>query len=141
MTSPFSRSAQQQGAGAHSDGGRSGDGGTPGMALRLNSLIGSDAVMASPGQHGDSALTAALPPGPLYQHADIAPDDWDVMFDAVQARLRRAVGEHLGGVPQIPSHSAGLSASLVQATVLDCVSALDQLHAALKQERSQGQTP
>ncbi|MDP1694400.1 MAG: hypothetical protein Q8L34_02565 [Candidatus Woesearchaeota archaeon] len=141
MTSRVSRSAPQQTPGAHNAGRRSGHGDTPEMALRLNSLIGSDAVMATTGPHGDSALTTASPPGPPHRHDDIAPADWDVMFAAVQARLRLAVGEQLGVLPETPSHSAGLSASLVQAMVLDCVSALDQLHAALKQERSQRPPP
>lgn len=71
----------------------------------------------------------------------IAITDWDVMFDAVRARLIHGVGERLGELPHLPHHSAELSASLVQAVVLDCVSALDQLHAALQQERSQRPTP
>jgi hypothetical protein len=66
--------------------------------------------------------------------------DWDVMFDAVRARLLQAVGERLGELPKVPQHSAELSASLVQAVILDCVIALDQLHAALQQERSQRPT-
>jgi hypothetical protein len=70
----------------------------------------------------------------------IAVADWDVMFDAVRARLIDSVGERLGQLPDVPQHSAELSASLVQAVVLDCVNALDQLHAALTQERSQRPT-
>ena len=71
----------------------------------------------------------------------IAVADWDVMFDAVRSRLMQSVGERLGELPDVPQHSAELSASLVQAVVLDCVSALDQLHAAVRQERSQRPTP
>lgn len=66
--------------------------------------------------------------------------NWDVMFDAVRARLLQTVGERLGELPDVPQHSAELSMSLVQAVVLDCVIALDQLHAALQQERSQRPT-
>jgi hypothetical protein len=47
------------------------------------------------------------------------------------------VGEQLGILPLTPAHSTELAKTLVQATVLDCVGALDQLHAALKQERGQ----
>eukprot|EP01136_Pigoraptor_vietnamica_P040420 Opistho-1_new@12309 len=97
------------------------------------------------------AHTAEPPPEPMSlpngHGAAAAPrlsipvDDWNVMFDAVRTRLMRTVGERLGELPDGPVHSAELSASLVQAVVLDCVSALDQLHAALTQERSQRPTP
>ena len=66
--------------------------------------------------------------------------DWDSLFDAVSVRLIRTVGEDLQNPPNVPLHSAALTASLIQAVVLDCVGALDQLHAALKQERSQRPT-
>ena len=67
----------------------------------------------------------------------IDPQDWDTLLDAVIIRLRCSVGEDLHNPPDVPFHSAALSASLTQAVVLDCASALDKLHAALKQERSQ----
>ena len=67
----------------------------------------------------------------------IDPQDWDTLLDAVIIRLRCSVGEDLHNPPDVPFHSAALSASLTQAVVLDCVSALEKLHAALKQERSQ----
>ena len=63
--------------------------------------------------------------------------DWDALYVAVESRLRAAVGQELGVLPNIPAHAASLAASLVQAIVLDCVSALEQLHEALKQEREQ----
>lgn len=68
---------------------------------------------------------------------ELAIGDWNLMFEAVQARLLRAVGDHAGEAPAVPQ----LPASLVQAVVLDCVRALDQLHAALEKERSQRPTP
>ena len=67
----------------------------------------------------------------------IDPQDWDTLLDAVIIRLRCSVGEDLHNPPDVPFHSAALSASLTQAVVLDCASALDKLHAALKQQRSQ----
>lgn len=67
--------------------------------------------------------------------------EWDMMFDAVLARLIRTVGQRLGELPDTPQHSAELSASLVQAVVLECVAEMDKLHTALKQERSQRLTP
>ena len=66
--------------------------------------------------------------------------DWDSLFDAVSVRLIRTVGEDLQNPPNVPLHSAALTASLIQAVVLDCVGALDRLHVALKQERSQRPT-
>lgn len=75
------------------------------------------------------------------QRQTIAAADWDALFDAVSARLRDTVGEDLQNPPYVPVFSAALSASLIQAVVLDCVGALDQLHAALRHERSQRPTP
>jgi hypothetical protein len=63
--------------------------------------------------------------------------DWNLLFEAVRARLVRTVGDHPAEAPAVPQ----LPASLVQAVVLDCVRALDQLHAALEEERSQRPTP
>ncbi|WP_338415056.1 GGDEF domain-containing protein [uncultured Sphaerotilus sp.] len=48
---------------------------------------------------------------------DIAPEDWDLMLDAVTARLR--------------THSTSQ-----QAVMLECAAALEQLHAALRHERA-----
>jgi hypothetical protein len=84
----------------------------------------------------------ALPvDAPYDAHLAIEVEDWDVLFEAVKTTLRRIVGERLGDLPEVPAHSAALSASLVQAVVLDCVGSLDRLHTALKQERSQRPTP
>lgn len=84
---------------------------------------------------------AAPPDAPHDAHLTIEVEDWDILLDAVKAKLRRSVGERLGDPPGVPAHPAALSASLVQAVVLDCVDSLDRLHAALKQERSQRPTP
>jgi len=75
------------------------------------------------------------------EHPSIEAEDWDILFSAIELRLRQAVGEHLGQLPSTPAHSAQLSASLVQAVVLDCVDALHKLHAAIKHDRSQRPTP
>lgn len=74
------------------------------------------------------------------QHPSIDVVDWDILFDAIEIRLRGAVGERLGVMPNTPTHSAQLSASLVQAVVLDCVDALHKLHTAIKHDRSQRPT-
>lgn len=63
---------------------------------------------------------------------DISVEEWDILFCAVEERLRRMVDEH---------HTAATHPRLygsrgsVQETVLECVAALDQLHAALAHER------
>lgn len=75
------------------------------------------------------------------QRQSIAVADWNLMFDAVRSRLLHSVGEHLDELPGVPQNPAERSASLVQAVVLDCVHALDQLRAALDEERSQRPTP
>lgn len=98
----------------------------PAGAAGLNGAA--DALQAGPCTHG-----AGLPgSGP-----DAAISDWNLMFEAVRTRLLRTVGAPPGEQPAVPP----LPASLVQAVVLDCVRALDQLHAALEKERSQRPTP
>lgn len=101
-----------------------------------------DAAAVAPRQNGLAPHPEAAPPDAPYDaHLSIEVEDWDVLFEAVKTTLRRIVGERLGEPPEVPTHSAALSASLVQAVVLDCVGSLDRLHAALKQERSQRPTP
>lgn len=51
--------------------------------------------------------------------------DWDTLFGAVKARLRQAV------VDTLPHELNGATVPL-QASVLECVEALDQLHAMLR---------
>lgn len=86
----------------------------------------------------DLSLVRNAPDSPLVEaepRPAIEAEDWDTLFDAVAARLRRTVGEDLHNPPDVPVYSAALTASLIQAVVLDCVGALGQLHTALKQER------
>ena len=107
----------------------------------------SSAMQAKPnGQDSASDLLLVKSASPLPVAGDehrlaIDPADWDTLFDAVSARLCHAVGEDLHRPPDVPIYSAALTASLIQAVVLDCVGALDQLHVALKYERSQRLTP
>lgn len=65
---------------------------------------------------------------------DIAVDDWDLMFRAVEERLRTAVGGRLVATSGLQGQDA---ACPIQGIVLECVSALEQLHTALTQERGQ----
>lgn len=67
-------------------------------------------------RHPQTLVTTPLPPSDT-QSAGIAPADWDLMLDAVTARLR--------------THSTSQ-----QAVMLECAAALDQLHAALRHERA-----
>lgn len=57
----------------------------------------------------------------------ISVDDWDALFRAVTTRLKEAAGVQ-------PQHSP---AADLQPVVLECVDALQLLHAALAQERAQ----
>lgn len=70
-------------------------------------------------------------PGHLAPHpAGIAADDWDVLFRAVRARLRSTVAG------PVTAASADLNSVLrTQDAVLDCVEALECLHAALDDGR------
>ncbi|MEO8021697.1 hypothetical protein [Polaromonas sp.] len=102
---------------------------TPVAALKLGGYE-SIGTMPSPVHTANTPL----------QNSYIGTEDWDALFCAVQTQLKHAVGEQLGVLPHTPTRSIELAATLVQAVVLDCVGAMDQLHAALKQERSQRPT-
>ena len=67
-------------------------------------------------RHPQTLATLPLPPSDP-PDAGIAPEDWDLMLDAVTARLR--------------THSTSQ-----QAVMLECAAALEQLHAALRHERA-----
>lgn len=64
--------------------------------------------------------------------APVAIADWDDLLGAVKARLRLLVGESAGAPAFGPEPDAAVR---VQAGVLECVSALDQLHLTLLHER------
>ena len=56
--------------------------------------------------------------------SDVAIGDWDVLLDAVKARLRSIAGEMPAGSTEPQQHTG----------VLECVAALDQLHTTLRHE-------
>jgi hypothetical protein len=83
------------------------------------------------GRHHSSALpcTADLP---ATTHSPISAEDWDPLFRAVQLRLRTAVGDRLASAPAPQADDA---AGKIQVAVLECISAMEQLHKALTHER------
>ncbi len=121
---------------------------TPSMRSTVPDGLGNTGSL--PPLEAARTLTGHEPTGPklrpahavdiLQQPPPIAVEDWDALFCAVQTQLKHAVGEQLGVLPQTSPRSIELAATLVQAVVLDCVGAMEQLHAALKQERSQRPT-
>jgi GGDEF domain-containing protein len=76
--------------------------------------------------------------GPTPWPADVAMEDWDALFSAVKSRLRLTVR---GLVGALPGSDELEHAARVQAGVLDCVAALDQLHATLLHQRQGGPRP
>ena len=93
-----------------------------------------------------SASIRARPPTQPCPSTDIPLEDWDDLFGAVKARLRQIVGEGLADLPE--PHLRGAVARM-QANVLECVAALDQLHTTplnepgrqARFERDEGQPP
>lgn len=79
-----------------------------------------DPVDAIDGGAGVAAL-----PDPLL---DMAVEDWDALYRAVEARLRRTVDGQPGAAPGAGAH--------VRSIVLECVAALEHLHTALANERA-----
>ncbi len=68
--------------------------------------------------------------------ADVAMEHWDDLFRSVKARLRNTVDVHLTALT-VPL--ADVAADLVRTRVLECVSALDQLHMTLTNEADRRQ--
>ena len=68
--------------------------------------------------------------------SDVAIGDWEELLSAVKARLRLTVGELLA---ELPAHQLPDAAHKVQASVLECVNALDQLQLTLSHEFSRRQ--
>ncbi len=60
-------------------------------------------------------------------------EDWDILFQSVQSRLRKAAGERLAPSPALQADDA---AAHLQVVVLDCVAAMEQLRTALTPERA-----
>ena len=87
-------------------------------------------------QSNDSAATRDnfLRPADMCQSSGISSTDWDILFRAVEERLKRSIGERLSATAQAQPRDA---TSRVQTIVLECVEELDKLHTALKQERCQ----
>jgi hypothetical protein len=96
-------------------------------------------TMASP--QGDSEAanktltrhTASVVPIRAEPHDQIETEDWDSLFGAVEERLRTTVDQlDTATTPVVAADKV----SRIKSVVLDCVSALDMLHKALKNERS-----
>ena len=67
---------------------------------------------------------------------DIAIDDWNELFRAVEARLKATVGTPLAPASEAFKAKPDDIGLKVQHVVLECVAALGQLHTALTHERS-----
>ena len=78
------------------------------------------------GERRTLALVAALP--------DIPSEDWDLLFHAVESRLRSTVTDRWAPVADL---AACASAARIRAGVLESVAALELLHVALMQERQE----
>jgi hypothetical protein len=73
-------------------------------------------------------VLAQNPPDPRR----IPAEDWDLMFRAIQVRLVKAVGDRLDSAPPPAADDA---AGRVQVAVLECATAMGQLHAAMMRGR------
>lgn len=102
-------------------------------ASRSHDLEAGSAAPAPVDASADCA--ASLAPSRAYlpgSPADLSVDEWDLLFEAVRARLRLVVGECPTAQPEAGAHG---SADPVRAGVLECVDALDHLHTLLQQLR------
>lgn len=97
-------------------------------ALKALGFVNLDFLL---GRHHPSVLpcTTGLPAA---ARSPISAEDWDPLFRAVQLRLRATVGDRLASAPAPQADDA---AGKIQVAVLECISAMDQLHKALTYER------
>jgi hypothetical protein len=111
----------------------------------LNAVLSmriSEAFPPGPKPHELEAGSAALESTPLGARidalaaSDLSVDEWDLLFDAVRDRLR--VGERPAAQSRAQAHDP---LGRIQASVLECVEALDQLHALLRQRRLRHREP
>ncbi len=79
---------------------------------------------SEPNPEPDGALTA--------RRANIAPDDWDELYHAIQKRLENCVDDALNKSLLLPPHERQAA---TKAAVLDCVASMTQLHTSLTRER------
>lgn len=108
------------------------------------SMNAADTVPAfHPQPHGANGAAPHRPPGPMATNpgvptglaSDVAIKDLDDPLTAVKARLTQIVGKVTEPASAQNTEAQSLHAVLaVQTGVLECVSALDQLHATLKHE-------
>ena len=98
---------------------------SPVKGMTRTALMRSEPALSAPPA---SLPTAAAPDAAL----EIPTTDWDDLFHAVLDRLSHA-GRHTS-MP-LPGSAPNAVTSDIRATVLECVAALEQLHASLTQER------
>ena len=93
---------------------------------------------AAPADSADSTAPVAKPAQSTNpaEDADVSIEHWNELFSSVKARLRRTVDEHLVALT-LPL--ADVAAEQVRTRVLECVSALDQLHNTLTHEADRRQ--
>ena len=96
--------------------------------------LGGSAVTLVPRSERDQAAADAISNAAANAGAplNLSVQDWDDLFRAIQERLRHIVGDRNTDMAPLEMHDMGVS---IQDGVLECVAALDQLHAALGLER------
>ncbi len=84
---------------------------------------------------GKSGAPPSLAPLPVVA-GDIPVTDWDLLLNAIKARLLSAAGNALADLPEPMRRQ---SIHQIQAGMVDCVAALDQLHQSLSKELAKRQ--
>ena len=68
--------------------------------------------------------------------SDVSVSEWDEFFSAVEARRTSTVGELLAVLPET---SASMATNRIRTSVLECVTALHQLHSTVTHEPARRQ--
>jgi hypothetical protein len=106
--------------------------------------VGTEPASPEHGANAASGISNDYGHAVTYPAADARSDsqidiaDWDSLFGAVEERLRKTVEKPDQATTPATAKD---NASRIKSVVLDCVSALDKLHKALRQERSTHAVP
>ena len=97
----------------------------------LPQAVNGAALDQAPHAHNGAAAAIAAPAASQVASVDVAMQDWEHLFSAVEARLTQTAGELLAVAPVAQSPEGALR---IHAGMQECLGALGQLHTTLTHE-------
>lgn len=100
------------------------------MSLKQDPLYNGSAADSATTDPVPASLSVA-PEAPAADLVEVALEDWDLLFAAVTARLRKVASSQ---APPCPSSAAAFACGDLPTELLECADALDQLRATMTHE-------